>query len=112
VVIVSTPQDLALIDAQKAIDMLAKMQVPVLGLVENMSYFIAPDTGNRYDIFGTGGAEKGAANMGIPFVGAIPLVMSIRENSDAGTPPVVAVPDGPEAQAYREIARKVITTLR
>jgi ATP-binding protein involved in chromosome partitioning len=112
VVIVSTPQDLALIDAQKAIDMLAKMQVPVLGLVENMSYFIAPDTGNRYDIFGTGGAEKGAANMGIPFVGAIPLVMSIRENSDAGTPPVVAVPNGPEAQAYREIARKVITTLR
>ncbi len=105
VVIVSTPQDLALIDAQKAIDMLRRMEVPIVGLVENMSYFIAPDTGNRYDIFGTGGAEKAAANLGIDFLGGLPLVMSIRENSDAGTPPVAASPDGAEAQAYRAIAR-------
>ena len=111
VVIVSTPQDLALIDAQKAIDMLRRMSVPVLGLVENMSFFIAPDTGNRYDIFGTGGAEKAAARLEIPFLGPIPLVMSIREGSDAGAPPLVTAPDGPEASAYRLIARRLVTTL-
>lgn len=111
VVIVSTPQDLALIDAQKAIDMLRRMSVPVLGLVENMSYFIAPDTGNRYDIFGTGGAEKAAADLAIPFLGLVPLVISIRESSDAGTPPVVAAPTGPEAAAYRAIAQRLIATL-
>jgi ATP-binding protein involved in chromosome partitioning len=108
VVIVSTPQDLALIDAQKAIDMLRRMSVPILGLIENMSYFIAPDTGNRYDIFGTGGAEKAAERLDIPFLGAIPLVMSIRENSDAGAPPVAADPEGAEATAYRVIARRLL----
>ncbi len=108
VVIVSTPQDLALIDAQKAIDMLRRMSVPILGLIENMSYFIAPDTGNRYDIFGTGGAERAAAHLEIPFLGAVPLVMSIRENSDAGVPPLVAEPDGTEAGVYRQIARTLI----
>lgn len=108
VVIVSTPQDLALIDAQKAIDMLRRMSVPVIGLIENMSYFIAPDTGNRYDIFGTGGAERAAARLDIPFLGAIPLVMSIRESSDAGAPPVAIDPDGPEAAAYRSIARTLL----
>ena len=111
VVIVSTPQDLALIDAQKAIDMLHRMYVPILGLIENMSYFIAPDTGNRYDIFGTGGAEKAAARLDIPFLGAIPLVMSIRENSDAGIPPVAADPTGPEAQAYRRIAQRLLASM-
>lgn len=110
VVIVSTPQDLALIDAQKAIDMLRRMSVPVLGLVENMSFFIAPDTGHRYDIFGTGGAERAAARLEIPFLGAIPLVMSIREGSDAGTPPVASAPDGHEATAYRAIARNLLAT--
>lgn len=110
-VIVSTPQDLALIDAQKAIDMLGRMNVPVLGLVENMSYFIAPDTGNRYDIFGSGGAERAASGLDMPFLGAIPLVMSIREASDAGTPPVASAPDGAEAQAYRAIARKLIASI-
>ena len=110
-VIVSTPQDLALIDAQKAIDMLRRMSVPVLGLVENMSYFIAPDTGYRYDIFGTGGAEKAATRLDIPFLGPVPLVMSIREGSDAGTPPLVTAPDGPEANAYRMVARRLVTTL-
>jgi ATP-binding protein involved in chromosome partitioning len=111
VVIVSTPQDLALIDAQKAIDMLRRMSVPILGLIENMSYFIAPDTGARYDIFGTGGAEKAASSLDIPFLGAVPLVMSIRENSDAGTPPVAADPDGSEAEAYRLAARRLIAAL-
>jgi ATP-binding protein involved in chromosome partitioning len=108
VVVVSTPQDLALIDARKAIDMLPRFGVPILGLVENMSYFIAPDTGARYDIFGTGGAERAAGDMNMAFLGAIPLVMSIREGSDAGHPPVAADPDGPEAAAYRAIARKIL----
>lgn len=111
VVIVSTPQDLALIDAQKAIDMLRRMSVPVLGLVENMSYFIAPDTGNRYDIFGTGGAEKAAERLEIPFLGPVPLVMSIREGSDAGTPPLVTAPDGPESNAYRSIAHRLVASI-
>ncbi|HWU17543.1 MAG TPA: Mrp/NBP35 family ATP-binding protein, partial [Devosia sp.] len=108
VVIVSTPQDLALIDAKKAIDMLRRMGVPLLGLIENMSYFIAPDTGARYDIFGTGGAEAAAKALDMPFLGAVPLVMSIRENSDTGQPPVVSAPTGPEAQAFRAIATKIL----
>jgi ATP-binding protein involved in chromosome partitioning len=112
VVVVSTPQDLALIDARKAIDMLPRFGVPVLGLVENMSYFIAPDTGTRYDIFGSGGAERAAADLGMPFLGAVPLVMSIREGSDAGQPPVASLPDGPEAAAFRAIARSVLAQLR
>jgi ATP-binding protein involved in chromosome partitioning len=108
VVIVSTPQDLALIDAKKAIDMLPRFGVPILGLVENMSYFIAPDTGARYDIFGSGGAERAAADLGIPFLGSVPLVMSIREGSDAGRPPVATAPDGAEAQAFRAIAQRIL----
>lgn len=108
VVIVSTPQDLALIDAKKAIDMLRRMGVPLLGLIENMSYFIAPDTGARYDIFGTGGAQAAAKGLDMPFLGAVPLVMSIRENSDTGQPPVVSAPNGPEAQAFRAIATKIL----
>ncbi len=111
VVIVSTPQDLALIDAKKAIDMLPRFDVPILGLVENMSYFIAPDTGTRYDIFGSGGAERAAADLGITFLGAIPLVMSIREGSDAGRPPLVTDPAGPEAAAYQDIARRIVSGL-
>jgi ATP-binding protein involved in chromosome partitioning len=111
VVIVSTPQDLALIDAKKAIDMLPRFGVPILGLIENMSYFIAPDTGTRYDIFGTGGAERAAADLGIAFLGAIPLVMSIREGSDAGRPPLVTDPAGPEAGAYLDIARRIVSGL-
>ncbi|MNT85993.1 antiporter inner membrane protein [compost metagenome] len=88
--------------------MLPRFGVPILGLVENMSYFIAPDTGTRYDIFGTGGAEKAATEMNMPFLGTIPLVMSIREGSDAGHPPVAAYPDGAEAAAYRSIARRIL----
>ncbi len=107
-VIVSTPQDLALIDAKKAIDMLKRTGVPLLGLVENMSYFVAPDTGARYDIFGHGGAQAAAGNLGLPFLGEIPLVMAIRETSDAGTPVVAEKPDGPEAQAFRAIAAALL----
>ncbi len=107
-VIVSTPQDLALIDAKKAVDMLKRLQVPLLGLIENMSYFIAPDTGARYDIFGHGGAQTAAASMGMPFLGEMPLVMAIRETSDTGRPVVATVPDGAEAAAYRGIARALL----
>ncbi|WP_116653136.1 Mrp/NBP35 family ATP-binding protein [Pelagibacterium sediminicola] len=104
-VIVSTPQDMALIDAKKAIDMLARTGVPIAGIVENMSYFIAPDTGARYDIFGHGGAERAARELGLPFLGQIPLVMAIREGSDAGRPAVATAPEGPEARAFLDIAR-------
>ena len=106
-VIVTTPQDLALIDARKGLNMFRKVEVPVLGIVENMSYFIAPDTGARYDIFGHGGARKEAERIGVPFLGEVPLTMSIRETSDAGTPLVAAEPEGVVAGIYREIAAKV-----
>jgi ATP-binding protein involved in chromosome partitioning len=106
-VIVSTPQDLALIDARKGLNMFKKVDVPLLGIVENMSYFVAPDTGARYDIFGHGGARKEAERLGVPFLGEVPLVMEIRETSDSGKPVVVSNPDGPQAKAYREIAARV-----
>ncbi|NLS00315.1 iron-sulfur cluster carrier protein ApbC [Rhizobium sp. P38BS-XIX] len=106
-VIVSTPQDLALIDARKGLNMFRKVEVPVLGIVENMSYFIAPDTGARYDIFGHGGARKEAERIGVPFLGEVPLTMGIRETSDAGTPLVAAEPNGVVAGIYREIAANV-----
>ena len=106
-VIVSTPQDLALIDARKGIAMFKKVSVPLLGIVENMSYFIAPDTGTRYDIFGHGGARREAERLGVPFLGEVPLTMDVRETSDAGTPVVVSAPDGAQAAAYRAIATRV-----
>ena len=107
-VIVSTPQDLALIDAKKAIDMLRRTQIPIFGLVENMSYFLAPDTGTRYDIFGHGGARAAADRLDLPFLGEVPLQMAIRETSDAGTPVVASAPDGAEARAFRDIAAKIL----
>ena len=88
--------------------MLLRTDVPILGLVENMSYFVAPDTGKRYDIFGHGGARAAAATFDIPFLGEIPLVMSIRESSDAGRPVVATDPEGPEAQAFRSIVRAIL----
>lgn len=106
-VIVSTPQDLALIDARKGLNMFRKVDVPLLGIVENMSYFIAPDTGKRYDIFGHGGARKEAERLGVPFLGEVPLVMNIRETSDSGAPVVVSNPDGTEAGIYRNIAARI-----
>lgn len=107
-VIVSTPQDLALIDAQKAIDMMKRLSIPLLGLIENMSYFVAPDTGRRYDIFGHGGAAAASAGMGLPFLGEVPLDMAIRELSDAGRPVVAADPAGAQAVAFTAIARDIL----
>jgi ATP-binding protein involved in chromosome partitioning len=106
-VIVSTPQDLALLDARRGVAMFQRVQVPILGIIENMSYFIAPDTGNRYDIFGHGGARAEAARLGVPFLGEIPLAMPIRELSDSGHPIVASDPDSPHAKAYVDIARQI-----
>ncbi len=110
-VIVSTPQDLALIDARKGLNMFRKVEVPVLGIVENMSYFIAPDTGNRYDIFGHGGARREAATLGVPILGEIPLLLDIRTTADAGTPITASDPDSPAAAAYQAIAHRIATAL-
>jgi ATP-binding protein involved in chromosome partitioning len=106
-VIVSTPQDLALIDARRGIAMFRRVNVPVLGIVENMSTFICPHCGERSDIFGHGGARAEAERLGVPFLGEVPLHMDIREKSDSGQPVVATVPDGPHAQAYRAIAARV-----
>jgi ATP-binding protein involved in chromosome partitioning len=106
-VIVSTPQDLALIDARRGIAMFRRVNVPVLGIVENMSTFICPHCGERSDIFGHGGARAEAERLGVPFLGEVPLHIDIREKSDSGQPVVATVPDGPHAQAYRAIAARV-----
>tara|TARA_R110002020_G_scaffold19062_7_gene66309 strand:+ start:542 stop:1711 length:1170 start_codon:yes stop_codon:yes gene_type:complete len=106
-VIVSTPQDLALIDARKGLNMFNKVNVPVLGIVENMSYFVCPDCGGRHDIFGHGGARDEASRIGVPFLGEVPLSMPIRETSDSGRPVVATAPDGPHAKVYLEIAARV-----
>ena len=110
-VIVSTPQDLALIDARKGLNMFRKVNVPVLGIVENMSHFICPDCGGRHEVFGHGGAAAEAARIGVPFLGEVPLEMTIRATSDAGTPVVAKDPDGPHAAHYRAIAEAVLAQL-
>ena len=103
-VIVSTPQDLALIDARKGLNMFRKVDVPVLGIVENMSTFICPHCGGRSDIFAHGGAKSEAARLGVPFLGEVPLTLAIRETSDAGKPVLVSEPKSAAAEAYRNIA--------
>jgi len=108
-VIVSTPQDLALIDATRAIDLFRKMDVPILGLVENMSGYICPHCGEESDPFGTGGAEAAAKVMGIPFLGRVPLTLAIRRMSDAGTPP--AAGEGEEAAPFLAIAERLAEAL-
>jgi len=110
-VIVSTPQDIALIDAKKGIAMFNKTQVPILGLVENMSMFVCPDCGSAHAIFGHGGARETAEKLNVPFLGEIPLVPRIRETSDSGQPVSVSVPDGPEAKAFLDLAQKVAASL-
>jgi len=110
-VIVSTPQDLALIDARRGVAMFRKVDVPILGVVENMATFVCPNCGATHDIFGHGGARKEAERIGAPFLGEVPLAMTIREKSDAGRPIVVTEPDGPHAAAYMTIARGVLERL-
>jgi len=111
-VIVSTPQDLALIDARRGVAMFRRVNVPVLGIVENMSYFLCPSCGTRSDIFGYGGARKEAERQGVPFLGEVPLHMTIREKSDSGMPVVATEPDGAHAKIYREIAAEVLAQIK
>jgi ATP-binding protein involved in chromosome partitioning len=111
-VIVSTPQDLALIDARRGIHMFKRVNVPVLGIVENMSYFVCPQCGTRSDIFGHGGARHEAERLNVPFLGEVPLHMTIREKSDEGLPVVATEPDGPHAAIYRDIAGRVRDQLK
>jgi ATP-binding protein involved in chromosome partitioning len=105
-VIVSTPQDLSLIDARRAVDLFNKMSVPVLGIIENMATYTCPHCGEASHPFGTGGAEAAAEEMGIPFLGRLPLSLAIRESSDAGRPP--AAFGGPDAEAFDAIAAKLL----
>jgi ATP-binding protein involved in chromosome partitioning len=107
-IIVSTPQDLALIDARKGIAMFQKTQVPVLGIVENMSTFICPNCGHESQIFGHGGARETAKRLGVPFLGEVPLVPAIRETSDEGKPIAATRPGSAEANAFVEIAKKIV----
>ena len=106
-VIVSTPQDIALVDARKGLSMFRKVAVPVLGIVENMSYFLCPKCGDRSEIFGHGGAREEAEKLGVPFLGEVPLHLDIRTTSDSGRPIVIDQPDSPHTQVYKNIAGRV-----
>jgi ATP-binding protein involved in chromosome partitioning len=106
-VLVTTPQEVALADVRRALRMFEAVNVPVLGVVENMSYFVAPDTGTRYNIFGEGGGQRLSDEYGVPFLGAIPLGMKVREGGDSGVPVVVSDPDSPQAEAFRHVAEEV-----
>ena len=110
-VIVSTPQDLALIDARRAVAMFKKVNIPILGAIENMSYFLCPHCGGRSDVFAHGGARHEAERLGVPFLGEVPLHMTIRENSDAGRPVVAVDPAGAHAAIYKSIAKSVMLGL-
>jgi ATP-binding protein involved in chromosome partitioning len=106
-VIVTTPQDIALLDARKGLKMFEKVGIPILGIVENMSTHICSNCGHAESIFGEGGGKKMCAEYGVDFLGALPLTMAIREQTDSGKPTVIADPDGQVATIYKEIARKV-----
>jgi ATP-binding protein involved in chromosome partitioning len=106
-VIVSTPQDIALLDARKGLNMFQKVDVPVLGIVENMSYFLCPHCGERSEIFSHGGARREAERLGVEFLGEVPLDVRIRETSDGGTPITLAEPDNPHALVFRRMAARI-----
>ncbi|GAA4252904.1 hypothetical protein GCM10022293_29410 [Azospirillum formosense] len=106
-VIVSTPQDIALLDARKGLNMFRRVDVPVLGIIENMSYFCCPNCGHRTDIFSHGGARKEASDLGMEFLGEVPLHLDIRETSDQGQPIVVSQPESEHAKVYRGIAKRL-----
>ncbi|MFM8467517.1 MAG: iron-sulfur cluster carrier protein ApbC [Oxalobacteraceae bacterium] len=110
-VIVTTPQDIALLDARKGLKMFEKVGIPILGILENMSMHVCSQCGHAEAIFGEGGGEKMCADFGVDFLGKLPLAMAIREQSDSGRPPVIAEPDGAVAQLYKQIARKVAVSV-
>ena len=106
-VLVTTPQEVSLSDVRRAVKMFEQVNVPVLGVIENMSYFIAPDTGNKYEIFGKGGGQKLCDEYGLNLLGEIPLGMEVREGGDTGVPVVVSFPDSPQSVAFRHVAEEV-----
>ena len=106
-VVVTTPQEVSISDVRRAVKMFEQVNVPVLGVIENMSYFVAPDTGNRYEIFGQGGGQKLSEEYGLNFLGQVPLGMEVREGGDKGVPVVVSFPDSPQAAAFRKVAEEV-----
>jgi len=106
-VLVTTPQEVSLSDVRRAVKMFETVNVPVLGVIENMSYFIAPDTGNKYEIFGSGGGQKLCDEYGLNFLGQVPMGMEVREGGDKGVPVVVSFPDSPQSQAFRNTAEEV-----
>ena len=110
-VIVTTPQEVALIDARKAGTMFSKVNVPILGLIENMSYFLCPSDGVRYDIFGSGGGEREAQRLGVPLLGQIPIDIATREAGDRGRPVTLTDPQNPAAQEFVKIGRKLVEIL-
>jgi ATP-binding protein involved in chromosome partitioning len=110
-VVVSTPQDIALIDARRGVKMFEQLKVPVLGIVENMSYFSCPHCQHRSDIFGHGGARDEAARIGVPYLGGVPLLLAIRETGDAGLPIIASEPDGEAAAAYRAITENLLASI-
>src|SRR5262245_30771950 len=108
---VTTPQDVALLDVRKALGMFRKLNVPVLGVVENMSYFVAPDTGTRYAVFGEGGGAHIAEEFGVPLLGQIPLEIETRKGGDAGVPITVGQPASAQAAAFRDVAAGVVARI-
>jgi ATP-binding protein involved in chromosome partitioning len=106
-VLVTTPQEVSLADVRRAVKMFETVNVPVLGVIENMSYFIAPDTGNRYEIFGKGGGQKLAEEYNLNYLGEVPLGMEVREGGDKGIPVVVSAPDSAQTSAFRKVAEEV-----
>jgi ATP-binding protein involved in chromosome partitioning len=106
-VLVTTPQEVALADVRRALRMFETVNVPVLGVVENMSYFVAPDTGTRYNIFGEGGGRRLSEEYGVPYLGEVPLGQEVREGGDSGVPIVVGDPESPQAEAFRRVAEEV-----
>lgn len=110
-VVVTTPQQVAISDVIRSVGMFEQLNVPILGVVENMSYFVAPDTGKRYDIFGHGGGKAMADEVGVPFLGEVPLESAVREGGDQGSPIVVGSPDKAAAQAIREVAKSVVASI-
>jgi ATP-binding protein involved in chromosome partitioning len=108
---VTTPQEVALYDVRKGMAMFQKVNVPLLGIIENMSYFVCGHCGERTDIFSHGGGERAAAKLGVPFLGRIPIDPAIRDGGDTGHPIVVANPASPQAAAFREIAQRLIAEL-
>lgn len=106
-VLVTTPQEVSLADVRRAVAMFEQVKIPVLGVIENMSYFIAPDTGNRYELFGRGGGQKLCDEFGLNFLGEVPLGMEVREGGDTGVPVVVSFPDSPQSAAFNRVAEEV-----